>query len=305
MNSPRDHGIARSFNFGALLTASAIAAAVFRRARGDRVHSPGAQAVHGRRRRTPSRSSFGYSAHVARRPVYPDRTRSTPGDPIFLSLVHQTRRPASITALSGAAPTRISGHRGGLPQADRPERLDPQLSCSHPPTHFTGDHTSTEVTLDIRAAAVAAHKVGALTGGLASASYTIAVEPQVHVTGTVAGHPIEHELRPGAERSSSATRQLVSNGASAATQQRRRRCATTPGQGRLQPVCAGQRVGTPRAPRRPADHGARRLARDHAAALDRAARPAAVRPDRRVRVPAQARRAVRGERPASSPSTAT
>ena len=209
MNNARDHGGARSFNFGALLTASAIAAAVFvvvavvgftRPARKrTTVTTPYTQQV-----------TFGYSAHGPAGPVYPTGAVHT-GDPIFLSLVHQIGVHVNYT-FATAAEHDIAGT-----EAIR-LRLSTQSGWSRtivltPRTHFTGDRTSTVVTLDIPQIESLLNKVGALTG-LPSAGYTLAVEPVVHVTGTVAGHPLNQSFAPSMSFQLG-PQQLVSNGASA------------------------------------------------------------------------------------------
>jgi hypothetical protein len=58
-----------------------------------------------------------------------------------------------------------------------------------PRTRFTGDHTSTSVTLDIPQVQSLLGKVSSLTG-MVGGTYTIAVVPRVHIRGTVAGHPL-------------------------------------------------------------------------------------------------------------------
>lgn len=209
VNNARDHGGARSFNFGALLTASAIAAAVFvvvavvgftRPARKrTTVTTPYTQQV-----------TFGYSAHGPAGPVYPTGAVHT-GDPIFLSLVHQIGVHVNYT-FATAAEHDIAGT-----EAIR-LRLSTQSGWSRtivltPRTHFTGDRTSTVVTLDIPQIESLLNKVGALTG-LPSAGYTLAVEPVVHVTGTVAGHPLNQSFAPSMSLQLG-PQQLVSNGASA------------------------------------------------------------------------------------------
>ncbi|HTP21450.1 MAG TPA: signal peptidase I [Solirubrobacteraceae bacterium] len=208
VNNARDQGGARSFNFGALLTASAIAAAVFvavavvafTRPTGKptTVTTPYTQQV-----------TFGYSAHAPSGPVYPTGAIHT-GDPIFLSLVHQVGVHVSYTFATAAQ------HDVAGTESIR-LRLTGQSGWSRaivltPPTRFTGDHTSTVVTLDIRQIESLLNKVGALTG-LPSNGYTLAVEPVVHVTGTLGGHPLNQSFAPSMNFTLG-TAQLVSNGAS-------------------------------------------------------------------------------------------
>ena len=191
MNTSRDQSIGHRIHFGAFLTASAIAAAVFAvlalvaftrpAGRSTAATTPYTQQV-----------KFGYSANAPAGPVYPTGTIRT-GDPIFMTLVHQLDvhvdyRFASTTSHDVVGTEEIlleltsqSGWRRNL--------------VLTPPTRFTGDRTSTVVTLDIPRIQSLLGKVTSLTG-MAGASYTIAVSPRLHITGTVAGHPLNLKFAP-------------------------------------------------------------------------------------------------------------
>jgi len=210
VNNIPDHAGARSFNFGALLTASAIAAVVFfvlavvafTRPAGKptTVTTPYTQQV-----------TFGYSAHAPAGPVYPTGAIHT-GDPIFLSLVHQVGVHVNYAFATAA------GHDVTGTEAIR-LRLTAQSGWTRtivlaPRTDFTGDHTSTVVTLDIPQIESLLAKVGALTGMASNLGYTIAVLPDVHVHGVVAGHPLNMSFAPSMSFALG-PEQLVSNGASA------------------------------------------------------------------------------------------
>ena len=196
MNNARDHGGARSFNFGALLTTSAIAAAVFvvlalvafTRPTGKptTVTTPYTQQV-----------PFGYSAHAPAGPVYPTGAIHT-GDPIFLSLVHQVGVHVDYTFATAAA------HDVAGTEAIR-LRLTAQSGWSRtivltPPTQFTGDHTSTEVTLDIPQMRVSARegrgprRACRVTSGYTTRGPSCSAR---HRHGR--GPSAQHELRPVAE----------------------------------------------------------------------------------------------------------
>ncbi len=209
VNNARDNGGARSFNYGALLTTSAIAAVVFvvlalvafTRPTGKptTVTTPYTQQV-----------TFGYSAHAPAGPVYPTGAIHT-GDPIFLSLVHQVGVHVNYTFATAAAHDVAGTEAIHL-------RLTAQSGWSRtivltPPTRFTGDHTSTVVTLDIPQIESLLAKVGALTGMPSNVGYTLAVLPAVHVTGTVGGHPLNMRFAPSMSFELG-PQQLVSNGAS-------------------------------------------------------------------------------------------
>jgi signal peptidase I len=177
-------------DFGVFLTASAIAAAVFlvlgmfaftrSEAKATEAKTPYTQTV-----------SFGYGAHAAAGPVYPTGTVHT-GDPIFLSLVRQLGVHVSYRFSSTAAHDTTGTERILL-------QLIGQNGWSRsivltPATRFTGDHTRTTVTVDMHHLQSLVSKVAALTG--IPSTYSIAVVPQVHITGTVAGHPLNLSFSP-------------------------------------------------------------------------------------------------------------
>ncbi len=189
VNSPRDQ---RPFNFGALLTASAVAAVAFLVVGMIAFTRPASRAVPAS---TPysQQVQFGYSAHVRPGFVYPDGTVTT-GDPIFLSLVHDVAVSIDYR-LSADAPTKITGTEEVLLQVTGPSGWSHNLVLV-PPTHFSGAHTRTEVTLDIPQLQSLLAKVARLTGGAGPTSSTISVVPEVHIKGTVAGHPVKTSFAP-------------------------------------------------------------------------------------------------------------
>jgi signal peptidase I len=213
VNSPPDQ---RPFNFGALLTASAVAAAVFLvlgliaftrpASRPVPAGIPYSQQVR-----------FGYSAHVRPGLVYPDGTVNT-GDPIFLSLVHQVAISIGYD-LRTSAPAELTGTEKVLLQLTGPGGWKRSFVLT-PLTRFTGAHTGTQVTLDVPRVQSLLSKVGRLTGGTGFASYTISVVPQIHVKGAVAGHPVDSSFGPALSFQLSPTQLVasgVSRGASSAT----------------------------------------------------------------------------------------
>jgi len=212
VSNARDHGGARSLNYGALFATSAMAAAVvvvlalvaFTRSTGKptTATTPYMQQV-----------TFGYIAHAPAGPVYPTGAIHT-GDPIFLSLVHQIGVHVKYTFATAAA------HDVAGTEAIR-LRLTARSGWSRtivltPPTRFTGDHTSTMVTLDIPRIESLLTKVGILTGMPSNVGYTLVVLPEVHVTGTVAGHALNMRFAPSMSFELG-PQQLVLNGASAAS----------------------------------------------------------------------------------------
>ena len=191
VNTSPDQGVGPRINFGAFLTASAIAAAVFLvlgmisfarpSAKATEVPTPYHQQV-----------SFGYSATAPAGPVYPTGAVHT-GDPIFLALVHQVGVRVNYH-FSSTAPHDIVGTEKILLQLSAVSGWSRSIVLT-PTTHFTGDQTSTEVTLDIHQIQSLLGRVGALTG-IPGVAYTIAVDPVVHITGTVAGNPLDLSFSP-------------------------------------------------------------------------------------------------------------
>ncbi|HJS93522.1 MAG TPA: signal peptidase I [Solirubrobacteraceae bacterium] len=206
VNSPRDQ---RPFNFGALLTASALAAAVFLVLGLIAFPRPSSKPVPAGIPYS-QQVEFGYSAHVRRGLVYPDGAVNT-GDPIFLSLVHQVAISIGY-GLSSNAPAEFTGTEKVLLQLTGPGGWKRTFVLT-PSTRFTGARTGTEVTLDVPRLRSLLTKVGELTGGSNSMSYTISVVPRIHVKGTVAGHPVDSSFVPALSFQLSPT-QLVATGVS-------------------------------------------------------------------------------------------
>jgi len=208
-----DDGLRPRINVNALLTASAVAAAVFLvlglvalarpATRASETVTPYTQQV-----------TFGYSAQAPAGPVYPNGTIRT-GDPIFLSLVHQVDVQVKYR-FSTLAQHDIRGSEGVVAQLSSQSGWTRNIVLV-PPTRFTGDATSTNVVLGLRKLESLLAKVGVLTG-VPGVTYTVAIEPVIHVTGTVAGNPVNVSFSP-AMNFELGPQQLVPQGA-----------ATTPSQ---------------------------------------------------------------------------
>ena len=65
-----------------------------------------------------------------------------------------------------------------------------------PRTHFTGDHTGTDVTLDLNRLQGLLAQVAKLTGVPGYSGYTIAVEPRITISGSMVGEPVKRASRP-------------------------------------------------------------------------------------------------------------
>jgi hypothetical protein len=207
VNKSPDPDAGPRINYGAFLTASAAAAAVFLvvglisfarpASKATVVPTPYTQQV-----------TFGYSAHAPAGPVYPSGAVHT-GDPIFLSLVHQVSIHVNYR-FSSTAQDDIVGTEKILLQLTAESGWNRTIVLT-PRTHFTGDHTDTAVTLDVRQLQSLLGKVAELTG-LPDATYAVAVEPLVHIKGTVAGEPLDLNFSP-TMNFQLGSQQLVSQGA--------------------------------------------------------------------------------------------
>ncbi len=209
VNTSSDQSVGRRINFGAFLTASAAAAAVFVVLGIVAFTRPASRMTPATTAYT-QRVSFGYSADATPGPVYATGTIHT-GDPIFVSLVHQLGVHVKYRFVS-PAPHDIAGTEKIL------LRITGQSGWSHnvvltPPTRFGGDHTSTLVTLDLPQIQKLLGKVSSLTG--MAPGYTISVVPEVHITGSVAGHPLDLSFEPAMNFELGGP-QLISQGASSA-----------------------------------------------------------------------------------------
>jgi signal peptidase I len=207
VNKSPDHSVRPSLNFGAFLTASAVAAAVFLvlglfsfaqpQATPTEVKTPYTQQV-----------GFGYSADAPAGPVYPTGAVRS-GDPIFLSLIHRLRVHVNYR-FSTTAQHGIAGTEEILLQLTAPSGWSRTIVLT-PATHFSGDQTSTTVTLDIPQLQSLLRRVAAQTG-MPGVTYTIAVQPRLHITGTVAGDPVNLSFDP-AMNFQLGSAQLVAQGA--------------------------------------------------------------------------------------------
>ena len=188
VSPPRDH---HPFNFGALLTASAVTAVVFVALAVFAFTRPAHRAV---RRGIPytQQVSFGYRANVTPGPVYPGSVIKT-GDPIFLTLVHQLAIHIGYR-ITGATPDTVKGTEEVMLKLTGPGGWARSYVLT-PRTHFTGNHTSTAVSLDLPQLQSLLTKIQSLTGAGAG-GFMLAVGPQVRVSGNVAGHPIKTSFAP-------------------------------------------------------------------------------------------------------------
>jgi hypothetical protein len=190
-NTP-DHELPRPFNFGALLTASAVAAAVFV-VLGMFAFTRPSSKPSAKITRYSQQVKFGYSAHVTPGPVYPGRTIKT-GDPIFLTLVHSLALHIDYSAV-GVDPSTVKGTEEVMLKLVGPSGWSRKYVLT-PPTHFAGNHTSTDVSLDLLQLQRLLARIASLTGNVGVGTFSIDVGPRVQMTGAVSGHPINTTFAP-------------------------------------------------------------------------------------------------------------
>jgi hypothetical protein len=137
--------------------------------------------------------SFAYDGTAPASAVYPNGVVRT-GDPIFLQFVHQLHVQVAYS-LASSADQQLSGTEQVLLRLSGPTGWARTLSLSGP-KHFSGGHTSASVTLDLNSLQALIEKIQTLTGVSTASGYTIAVAPQVHVDGTLAGQTLSAGLNP-------------------------------------------------------------------------------------------------------------
>ena len=135
-----------------------------------------------------------YHATAPTGPVYPNGTLGT-GDPIFLALVHRVDiRAAYRFAID--APSRLRGTQQVFLQLTGPTGWTRRIALS-PIRHYTGTAITTPATVDLRAVSALLDQVQKATG-IPSAGASVAIVMKVHVTGTVAGQPVDQSFAPAA-----------------------------------------------------------------------------------------------------------
>ncbi len=212
VKAPRHHDPTRPTNYGALLAASAFAVAAFAvlaliafaRPESKRVVHP-----------TPysQKVTFAYNARTRRSAVYPTG-RITTGDAIFLTMVHQLNLHIAYT-LTSDADTSVAGTEKVAVTMTGPSGWKRAFVLT-PRTHFTGSHTGTDVTLDLSQLQGLLSQVERLTASPGFGTFSLAVGPQVQVSGTVAGRPVKTSFDPTLSFSFQSGQLVVGGGTSAA-----------------------------------------------------------------------------------------
>lgn len=139
----------------------------------------------------------GHIAYHATAPagaVYPDGSVTT-GDPIFLQLVHRLALRAGYR-FAVNAPSHLQGTQQVLLSLTGPSGWSREIALS-PVRHFTGSAISTPATIDLRSVQSLLDQVQRATG-IAAVGAGVGIVMKVHVTGTVAGQPVDESFSPTA-----------------------------------------------------------------------------------------------------------
>jgi hypothetical protein len=148
--------------------------------------------------KTPYREAvtLGYYAAVPPKagPVYPSGSLST-GDPVFLRLTSRVQVTMGYR-LTADAPHTLSGATDMVLRLSSPSGWTRELPLA-PEMPFEGGRADRVATLDLDQIRKLTRRVERLTG-VAAGSYSIAVVPRVHATGTVAGQPLRTDFSPQA-----------------------------------------------------------------------------------------------------------
>jgi signal peptidase I len=139
----------------------------------------------------------GHIAYHATAPagaVYPNGTVTT-GDPIFLQLVHRLAIKVGYR-FAVDAPSHLQGTQQVLLQLTGPTGWNREIALS-PIRHFTGPAISTPATIDLRSVQSLLTEVQKDTG-IAAVGAGVGIVMKVHVTGTVAGQPVDESFSPTA-----------------------------------------------------------------------------------------------------------
>ncbi len=137
--------------------------------------------------------SFAYQGSAPSSPVYPDGVVRT-GDPIFLQFVHQLGVRVGYS-LVAPVPAQVSGTEQVVARVSGPTGWTRVLPLSAV-KHFAGGRANASVTLDLNGLQGLIKQIQKLTGVNGPAGYAIAVVPQIHVTGNVAGQPLAASFHP-------------------------------------------------------------------------------------------------------------
>jgi len=137
-------------------------------------------------------ATFDYQATVRPGPVYPSGRVST-GDPIFLQLVHRLGVSFDYR-LTGAGASAVHGTDQVVLKLTGPTGWSRTIPLT-PTRHFSGDHVSAHVSLDLSSLQVMLDQISTQTG-ISPTGYMVAIAPRVHVHGLLAGQPLITSFTP-------------------------------------------------------------------------------------------------------------
>jgi signal peptidase I len=136
---------------------------------------------------------FSYHASAPAGAVYPTGIVAT-GDPIFLQLVHRVRFNVDY-GLTTTASHQLGGTEQVFLTITGPTGWSRSMPLG-PLRRFGGVAARTQVTVDLPSVQSLINRVQQLTGVPAAAGYTLAVAPQVHIRGELAGQAIDTSFAP-------------------------------------------------------------------------------------------------------------
>lgn len=136
--------------------------------------------------------SLTYHATARAGLVYPNGRLAT-GDPIFLQLVHRIRFNVAYR-FAADAPARLRGTQQVMLQLTGPAGWSRQIALSRV-RHFTGPGISTPAMINVREVQALLNQVETATG-IPSVGGSVGIAMNVHVTGTVAGRPVDASFTP-------------------------------------------------------------------------------------------------------------
>jgi signal peptidase I len=239
MKTATDQSVSRAIDWSAILIGSTVVAAVFLLVGVVTLTRPAHRATSAQTAYT-QQLSYGYRARARAGAVYPGGVVAT-GDPIFTQLVNHLTVHIDYR-LRTAVQHSMSGTEDVVLQITGPGGWSRSILLA-PRTHFSGDHASTDVTLDLPQVQSLLGRVARLTGVVGYTGYTIAVVPEVHLTGSVAGQQLDTTFTRGLNFQLTAT-QLLPGATSAVSPQ----TADVPGTGQSNSRLTQSQSGTVSSP---------------------------------------------------------
>jgi signal peptidase I len=137
--------------------------------------------------------TFSYSADAPAGAVYPNGHAET-GDPLFVRLIDRAQMRFDYQ-LNSALPPALAG-TAALDAEIRSNDGWKRTLRLQPTQSFNDGHVLIGGTLDLRAIEQLLHRVETATAATGSATYTLTLHPQIHISGTLGGLPITDDFAP-------------------------------------------------------------------------------------------------------------